>query len=185
MVYPRGGWRRWMFRAPLILWRLGLGPLLGRGMLLITHTGRVSGLPRRTMVEYHVMDGTRYAPCAFGPRAQWYRNIQADPLVTVQDAYGTHAMRARRVTDPEELLAIYALMQGRNPVMLGWYLRSLGIPNTAQDVLQARDRVYFVAFEPTDAPTPPPLEADLQWAWVIVVILSGLALLRPRRRRAG
>ncbi|MBN2472543.1 MAG: nitroreductase family deazaflavin-dependent oxidoreductase [Anaerolineae bacterium] len=185
MTYPRGGWRRWLFRAPLVLWRLGLGDLLGRSLLLITHTGRRSGLPRRTLVEYHVLDSTRYAPVAFGPRAQWYRNISADPLVTVQDAYGTHAMRARRVTDPEELLAIYALIQARNPVMLGGYLRSLGIPNTAQDVLQARDQVYIVAFEPSDAPTPPSLEADLKWVWAIVLILSGLALLRPWRRAAG
>lgn len=181
MTYPSGGWQRLMFKAPITLWRLGLGQLMGRHLLLFTHTGRKSGLPRRTMVEYHRLDGTRYVPVAFGPRAQWYRNLEADPLVTVQDAYGTHAMRARRVTDPEELLAVYALMQGRNPVMLGWYLESLGIPNTAEAVLEHKDQIYFVAFDETDAPTPPPLAADLTWVWGVVAALLALILLRPRR----
>lgn len=179
MTYPGGGLRKALFKAPITLWRLGLGPLLGRYMLLITHTGRKSGLPRRTMVEYHVLDETRYAPCAFGPRAQWYRNIEADPLVTVQDKYGVHPMRARRVTDPEELVAVFALLQQRNPMMLGWYLDSLGIASTVEAVLEQRDRVIFIAFDPTDAPTPPALEADLTWVWAVV--LFGLLLLRPRR----
>ena len=28
MVYPSGGWRKAMFKAPLYLWRMGLGMLL-------------------------------------------------------------------------------------------------------------------------------------------------------------
>lgn len=182
MTYPSEGWQRFIFKAPITLWRLGLAPLLGRYLVLITHTGRKSGLPRRTMVEFHKLDGTRYVPCAFGPRSHWYRNIEADPLVTLQDAYGTHSMQGRRVTDPEELLAVYALIQGRNPIMLDWYLESLGIPNTAESVLEHKDQVHIMAFDATDAPTPPPQPADLTWVWSVIGVLLAL-LLRPRQRR--
>jgi deazaflavin-dependent oxidoreductase (nitroreductase family) len=186
MTYPAVGWRKAMFKAPIFLWRMGLGPILGQMLMLITHTGRRSGLPRRTMVEYHTLDGQRYAPCAFGARAQWYRNIMADPYVTIQTAAGTEHVKARRVTDSEELLAVYALLRQRNPIMLDWYLQTLGIAPNPDSFLANKDRVYIVAFDPADGPTPPPLEADLKWVWGVVAALIVLRwLFRPRRKVGG
>jgi deazaflavin-dependent oxidoreductase (nitroreductase family) len=184
MAYPQTGWHRAVFKLPIVLWRMGLGPLLGRGLLLITHTGRKSGLPRRTMVEYHRMDERFYVPCAFGARAQWYRNIEADPFVTIQVGNMTRSARARRVVDDEELLAVYALMRQRNPVMLDWYLQSLDIAPDPECLLDHKDRVYFVTFEPTDVPTPPPLEADLKWVWNVLAALMFLRwVLQPRKKK--
>ena len=108
LTYPSNGWRRAMFRWPVQLWRLGLGPVIGRFMVLISHTGRKSGLTRRTMTELHVVNGKKYAPSGFGRRAQWYRNIEADPRVTIQTADGAESAIARRVTDDDELLAACA-----------------------------------------------------------------------------
>ena len=50
MAYPRSGWRKLMFRWPIVLWRLGLAPLIGRSFLLLTTTGRAepTSSPRRT-----------------------------------------------------------------------------------------------------------------------------------------
>ncbi len=180
LAYPLTAWQRVMFRAPLLLWRLGLGPLLGRILLVITYTGRRSGLPRRVVVEYHELGERRYVVCAFGRRTPWYRSLEADPLVTIQSVDGTEAALARRVTDDEELLAVYALLQQRNPLMLGWYLRSRGIPNTAEDVLRARDRLDILAFEPIDAPTPPPLPVDLTWVWPVMAVGAALRWLWRR-----
>ena len=183
MIYPRG-WLRWAVKAPILLWRLGFGPILGRIFMLLTTTGRKSGLPRRTMVEYHMLNGKIYAPCAFGPKAQWYKNIVADPRVTVQTAHGVQSMIATRVTDDEEILAVYELLRRRDPAILDAYLRSLDIRPDPADVVAKKDRIYWLRFDPTDEPTPPPLEADLVWVWpVAFVLLSGLWLLR--RRGAG
>ncbi|NOZ29358.1 MAG: nitroreductase family deazaflavin-dependent oxidoreductase [Chloroflexi bacterium] len=183
MIYPRG-WLRWAVKAPILLWRLGFGPILGRIFMLLTTTGRKSGLPRRTMVEYHMLNGRIYAPCAFGPKAQWYKNIVADPRVTVQTAHGVQSMIATRVTDDEEILAVYELLRRRDPVILDAYLRSLDIRPDPADVVAKKDRIYWLRFDPTDEPTPPPLEADLAWVWpVVLVLLLGLWLLR--RRGAG
>lgn len=184
MTYPADRWRRLMFKAPLVLWRLGLGPLIGKLFVLITQTGRVSGLPRRTMTEVHLVNGRKYAPCAFGERAQWYKNIQADPLVTIQTADGVERVTARRVTDGDELVSVLAAMRAKNP-MADLYLESLGIRPTADDIRAHKDRITILTFDPTDQPTPPPQEADLTWLWWLLAALIVLRwLFRPRRDKA-
>ncbi|MTE16788.1 nitroreductase family deazaflavin-dependent oxidoreductase [Nocardia aurantiaca] len=76
---------RGLVRAPIALYRSGLGFLFGTRMLMLQHTGRRSGAERFVVLE--VVD--RPAPdqivivSGFGTRAQWYRNIEADPRVRV------------------------------------------------------------------------------------------------------
>lgn len=181
LAYPAAAWHRALFKAPLLLWRLGFGPWLGHALLVLTYTGRRSGLPRRAVIEYRELGERKYVICAFGQRADWLRSIQADPCVTIQTADGAEAALARRVTDDEELLAVYALLQQRIPFLLERYLRARGVPNTPEGVLQHRDRIDIVAFEPTDAPAPPPLAADLIWVWGMAAVIAGLRWLRRRR----
>ena len=91
---PAGPWRkrpgrllRAFNRTPLVPYRLGLGGLFGKRMLVITHRGRKSGRLRRTLVEV-----VRHDPATDefvvvsgrGDRADWYRNIVAAPAVEVQ-----------------------------------------------------------------------------------------------------
>lgn len=48
---PTGGVRRALLRAPVALYRAGLGGLLGSRLVLLTDTGRVSGEPRQEVLE--------------------------------------------------------------------------------------------------------------------------------------
>ena len=48
---PPRGLLRFLLRLPIWLYQLHLGFLLGHRFLLLTHTGRRSGLLRRTVVE--------------------------------------------------------------------------------------------------------------------------------------
>jgi hypothetical protein len=50
MANPHRGALRYFF-APVSLYRLHLGWLLGHRFLLLTHTGRRSGLRRQTVLE--------------------------------------------------------------------------------------------------------------------------------------
>ncbi|MFB8003254.1 nitroreductase family deazaflavin-dependent oxidoreductase [Nocardia sp. NPDC056000] len=76
---------RWVVRAPIALFRAGLGFVFGSRMLMLQHIGRRSGAARFVVLE--VVD--RPAPqeivivSGFGKQAQWYRNIVADPHVRV------------------------------------------------------------------------------------------------------
>jgi deazaflavin-dependent oxidoreductase (nitroreductase family) len=175
--YPAGPLGRVAFKAPLTLWRMGLGRLLGGVMVVITHTGRKSGLPRRTMTEYQRDGETIYVPVAFGDRAQWYQNIAADPRVTLQTDRGARSMLAHRVTGDEELGRVYDLIKARNPLMFSAYLKSIGVEESREGIIAGKDRVTFLAFEPTLDSTPPPLLADLIWLWPVLLVVLVILIL--------
>ncbi|MDX1886712.1 nitroreductase family deazaflavin-dependent oxidoreductase [Mycolicibacterium sp. 120270] len=76
---------RTLVRAPIWLYRAHLGFLLGQRLLLLEHIGRKTGARRYAVLEvveqpapdeYVIVSG-------FGARAQWYRNVLANPHVRV------------------------------------------------------------------------------------------------------
>jgi deazaflavin-dependent oxidoreductase (nitroreductase family) len=176
-----------VWRFPLALWLLGLGPIIGRLFLVITVTGRKSGLPRRAVVEYHQLNGKKYIASGFGSESQWYKNLLADPLVTVQSSEGLESMWAVRVTDDDELLAVIDLFsRADTPAFVNWYLRSFDIEPDEADILAKKERLQIIRLEPTNERTPPGLEVDLAWAWpAAILMLWALRFLPGRRGRRG
>jgi deazaflavin-dependent oxidoreductase (nitroreductase family) len=166
MIYPKAGWRKWMFKAPLNLWRLGLGPVLGQYLLVLTHKGRKSGRIYHTMVEYHELNENIYIPVAFGPQTDWYQNISAHPQVTVQTANGSESRTAVRVTDDQEILDVFAYFLKRDPPLTKIYLKTLGIEPEPDDVIAKKDKIYWVRLEHVPEPALLPLEVDLAWVWL-------------------
>ncbi|TAK57424.1 MAG: nitroreductase family deazaflavin-dependent oxidoreductase [Dehalococcoidia bacterium] len=82
---PRGPFA-FVVRLPIALYRVKLGWLLGSRFLLLRHRGRRSGIVRSTVLEVIHRDreaGAYYVAAAWGERAQWYRNVTADPRVGV------------------------------------------------------------------------------------------------------
>jgi deazaflavin-dependent oxidoreductase (nitroreductase family) len=77
-------------RFMLLLWRLGLGPFLnawpavGGRIMVLTHTGRRSGRRHQTPVNYAPIDEYVWCVAGFGPEADWYKNLLADPQVEVR-----------------------------------------------------------------------------------------------------
>jgi deazaflavin-dependent oxidoreductase (nitroreductase family) len=76
---------RWFVRAPIRIYRCGLGFVFGSRLLMLQHTGRRTGAPRYVVLEVveHPAENEYAVVSGFGARAQWYRNIQADPRVKV------------------------------------------------------------------------------------------------------
>jgi deazaflavin-dependent oxidoreductase (nitroreductase family) len=184
--YPEHPWLRYLFRSPLLAWRLGLGSLLGQILVVLTARGRKSGKPRRTVVEYLPLRGNLYVVAAYAPRADWYRNIMAHPYVTAQTWQGAESLKATRVTEADELRAVLEHFRRRNPVMVDWYLKSLGLdPQDIEEVLAHRDQIYILRLAPTAAATPPPLRPDLVWVWLVALgaMLLIWRLLNSRRKR--
>jgi len=179
--YPHQAWAQVIAKAPLISWRLGLGPLTGRIFAILTITGRKSGLPRRTMVEYHRFNGKKYIVSGFGEEAQWYKNIVADPRITAQTSDGTESVRAVRVTDDDELIDVIDVFKRTDSAtFIDWYLRSYGIEPTREDITAKKDRLHFMRLDSADEPTPPGLEVDLAWLWPAVLL--GLLVLWLARK---
>ncbi len=166
---------------PIMLWRLGLGVLIGQFNLLLTTTGKRSGLPRRASVPYFFVNGKMYALATQDD--QWYQNALASPLATVQSAYGTQSVSVRRVTAIPELTDAFTHLQQHRPTAAALYLAQSGVQRFPDDLPAHAERVHMVAFEPTTAHTPPPLEADLSWLTVIGVLIFGWLVRRKPRRK--
>ena len=179
--YPSSQIRKLAWRLPLLLWRTGLAPLFwALPMVVMTTRGRKTGAPRRVMTDYTAIDGKTYVVPGWGRRNQWYRNMQADPHITVQRSGQTYAARAVRVTDQGELADIFCRVPRGNP-MWKRFLRSWEIEDELQDFLAKSDRFVVVRLDRSEGPLPlPPLRVDLWWVWPSVVLAGTLA---GRRRR--
>lgn len=110
------------------LYRSGLAPLLGRFVLLLTTTGRKSGLPRVTPLQYEEVDGAIYVASARGAKADWFRNILADRCVKVRIKSHEFEGLAEPVTDPCRIADFLELRLVRHPQMVGAILQSAGLP---------------------------------------------------------
>jgi deazaflavin-dependent oxidoreductase (nitroreductase family) len=90
----------------------------------LTTRGRVSGDPHEIEIWF-ALDGTTLFMLA-GSRegADWVRNLQAQPAVTVRVRDTVHEATARVVTDPDEArrarTLVFEKYEPRNPGLAGW-----------------------------------------------------------------
>jgi len=134
-------------RPPQLLYAIGLGPIYGRMVLLLTTIGRKSGLPRVTPLQYEVVDGLYYIASARGEKADWFRNILANPNVEIRVKRNRFHGVAETITDPERFADFIALRLRRHPRMIGAILRAHGLPSKpdrAQLEQYAKNRAMVV-----------------------------------------
>lgn len=101
-------WATTVFKAPTWLYGHRMGWLMGRRFLEVTHIGRKSGKERLTVLEVVKIDpvsGESIVASAFGPKADWYRNLQAAPAVWVRQGAREYTPEQRFLT-PEEGRAV-------------------------------------------------------------------------------
>ncbi|HVP20421.1 MAG TPA: nitroreductase family deazaflavin-dependent oxidoreductase [Anaerolineaceae bacterium] len=115
LPYPTG-LVKWLYKTPILVYRLGLGFLVGRLFMIMTTVGRKSGQPRRTGIEFHEYKGRRYVFSAWGAKADWYRNIEAKPCLTIQTWRGAESVLAHRITSDAELAEAFTFARS-NPSM--------------------------------------------------------------------
>ncbi len=147
---PRVFWR--LIRIPRLLYALGLGPLIGRLVMLLTTTGRKSGKPRVVPLQYEEHEGVVYVGSARGTRADWYRNIEANPQVHLQ--IGSRSFRgvAQPLIDPVEIADFLELRLRRRPGMMRAMLRLEGLPRNPErtDLESLAGRIAAVAIRPLE-----------------------------------
>ncbi len=168
LPYPRG-LMKWLFKSPLLLYRLGLGFIVGQLFMVITTTGRKSGQPRRTAIEFHEFKGRKYVFSNWGTKTDWYRNIEANPHITIQTWQGAESVLARKIISELELAEAFEFAMS-NPSMRV-VIKTFGFDPTLEQFLAHKDRFTFVTFDPIEQPTLEPLKVDLWWLWMILVPL--------------
>jgi len=149
---PRFIWRLLRFLPPRIAYLLGLGSLVGSFVLLLKTTGRKSGLPRVTPLQYDEIDGIIYVGSARGIKADWYRNLAEDPNVDV--IVGTRRFKgyADLITDSVQIADFLELRLKLHPKMVGAMHRfeGMGPTPTREQLEQYATKRALVAIRPTE-----------------------------------
>ena len=175
----------------LLMWRLGLGrwvnfwPEVGGQIMVLTHTGRKTGLKRRTPVNYALVDGEIYCTAGFGPGSDWYRNIKADPKVELWLPEGWWAGVAEEIDDPAKRLPLLrAVLIGSG---FAAYAAGLNPRSMSGEALAAATADYrLLHIRRVEARTGPGGPGDLAWLWpVSTLVLLWLLFRRGGRRRGG
>jgi deazaflavin-dependent oxidoreductase (nitroreductase family) len=112
-----------------VLYAIGLGPLVGKLILLLTTTGRKSGKKRVTPLQYEEIHGLYYLGAARGLKADWIRNIQACPEVEIRVGARHFLGFAEVVTDPAQFADFMEVRLERHPRMIGLLMeKAHGLP---------------------------------------------------------
>ena len=156
----------------LLMWRLGLGkwinmwPSVGGRIMVISHTGRKTGLRRRTPVNYALINGDVYCTAGFGRVSDWYRNIMVHTAVEIWLPDGCWVGEAVDVSDCEMRLPIMRQVL----VASGFAAYPAGInPRTMSDeeLDQATADYPLVCIQRTAACTSTDGPGDLAWIWPV------------------
>ena len=180
--------------AMVPLHRSGLAAWMGNPLtgwqLLLTTTGRTSGLRRPTPLGYLVADGAAWVLAGYGPSTLWYRNLVADPRVEVLlPARPPFAAHATDIVDPA--------LRGR---IIPPLVRSMALPGTAigdlpwrapdERILELTAWVPLVRLAPEDGSllvAGPDDPGGLGWAWRALAVTFATVVacraLRGWRRR--
>jgi deazaflavin-dependent oxidoreductase (nitroreductase family) len=178
---------RW-FMVPML--RLGLGEWIGTPfggyILLLRVRGRKSGLVRETPLSYLVAEGAVWVMAGFGPRTEWFRNLQADPEVEVWLPGRVLRCRAEEADDPEVRARVVPTLA-----------RSIGVPGamvgcnpwTAPDaeILRLVSWVPLVRLSPVDGriAAGPDDPGGHAWIWRQALVAGLTLFLLGAGLRAG
>ena len=106
-----------------LFYAIGLGPVIGKIILLLTTTGRKTGLKRVTPLQYEEIHGKYFLGSARGLKADWVRNIQANPNVDVRVKSLRFQGQAEVVTDPARFADFVEVRLQRHPLIIGTILQ--------------------------------------------------------------
>ncbi len=135
---------------PQIFYALGLGPLLGNFVLLLTTIGRSSGKQRVTPLQYEKIDGKIYLGSSFGKKADWVKNILKNPQVGVQIKATKFTGIATIIDDSAKIVSFLKIRLERHPKMIGRILRSEGLtlPPSLEELDSYAKGMVIVVIEP-------------------------------------
>ncbi len=172
--YPEGSVAK-LVKFPLVLYRMGIGPLIADKVAILSTRGRRTGLLRHTPIGYARDGDIFYVASGWGEQADWYKNLQANPNAALQIGNWRFAVKAELLSEPEDLEAmLQAAKTSGNPV-LAEYAGSMKSEDFASD---APDKPKGVRLMPTGYPPEGEIPKDLTWIWFVLALPFVIALLK-------
>ena len=154
----------------MLLWRLGLGrwvnawPEVGGRIMVITHTGRKTGIKHQTPVNYTLADGEIYCTAGFGSKSDWYQNIMANPQVELWLPDSRWIAEASDITDSEiavKKLRGVLFASGFAGPLFGANPRTM----TEQEIAALLGPYRLLCFRRISPATGPNGPFELAWVW--------------------
>jgi deazaflavin-dependent oxidoreductase (nitroreductase family) len=130
---------RRLMRAPIWIYQSRAGALFGSRILMLEHIGRKSGSRRYAVLEVvdHPSPDVYVVASGFGRKAQWFRNIEANPRVRVYVGSRAPSDATARVLGQHEVDRALAAYRARHPRAWERFRpvleRTLGAPITDTD----------------------------------------------------
>lgn len=163
-------------------WAVNIWPQVGGRIMVITHTGRKSGLRRRTPVNFAPIDGDLYCTAGFGAVSDWYRNILANPQVEIWLPRGWRRGVAEDISqDPRRipLLREVIIASGVVGPLMGVNPRTMS--DAEFDRITAKYRLVRIRLNERLSGAGGP--GDLAWVWIPIALMAALLIYWTRRQR--
>ncbi|NTU83738.1 MAG: nitroreductase family deazaflavin-dependent oxidoreductase [Chloroflexales bacterium] len=164
--------------VPLL--RSGLGRLIGSPVtgyfLLLRTTGRKSGQPRDTPLNYAIDEGTVVCLAGFGEQAHWLKNIRSDPRVQVRLPDRVLDGTAQVVSDPAEARRLAVAVARNCGFALVFEHPGCLLMSDAQLAAQLDGRPV-VRIQPLDAPVVAGSYDPGGSGWILPMLGQALILL--------
>jgi deazaflavin-dependent oxidoreductase (nitroreductase family) len=117
------------------------------------HTGRVTGAARKTIlevVEHGPADDSYVVASGWGPHAAWYRNILAQPNVSIQVGRHTIPATAQPLAEDvgADIFARYAALRPRTAAFMLPRVLGMAVDGSEADFRAAGRRIPFVRLTP-------------------------------------
>lgn len=121
-------WRVMRRLNPFISKRFSSSRQTGPDVLVLVTTGRKSGQPHRTPLQFELIDDLYYVASARGTQADWFLNILVNPLVKFEYKGVEHNAKAEAITDPVRIADFLELRMEHNPRIIGTLMYLEGLP---------------------------------------------------------
>ncbi|MFC0623311.1 nitroreductase family deazaflavin-dependent oxidoreductase [Kribbella deserti] len=120
---------RWLARAPIALFKLGLGDLLGHRIVMLEHRGRRTGNLRYVVLEIaERRPGALTVVSGYGGQAQWFKNIQVNSAVRVWNGEIRNTRAKATALSAEESRRFLLQYQRDHPAATAMLAKVLALP---------------------------------------------------------
>jgi deazaflavin-dependent oxidoreductase (nitroreductase family) len=140
---------------------MGLGGVLGERFLLLSHRGRKSGRIYDTLLEvvlYQPSTQTSFVMSAQEESPDWYRNIEAQPAITVQVGKQRYTPVQHFLT-PDEAIGFWVAFRSKHPIEKKLALQFYSQPGKEYRDNDARREALLGALHVVSFRPPQPVQA--------------------------
>jgi deazaflavin-dependent oxidoreductase (nitroreductase family) len=140
-----------LMKMPLIFYRIGLGWMLGKRFMQLTHSGRISGKTYHTVLAVLQFDEKSreiWVVCPWN-ESNWYHNIQKKPAMEVQIGM-VRFKPEQRTLSSEEIAAVFIEFRHNHPIFSRIVARIPGwdIESSYDEFLVLAQSLHGFVFKP-------------------------------------